>query len=122
MQEWLTNDQKINPFNPNHPLDAEDFCADLYRYWSIHFKNEKVTKDKGKEKRRTRETRQTNRIDRRSLVTTTVEAVLAITHCMRAVVALKAASETATEETKAIGTVAPSLDTRTIVMTGGAVI
>ena len=44
MQEWLTNDQKIDPFNPNNPLDADEFCDDLHRYWSMHYKNEKVTK------------------------------------------------------------------------------
>ena len=50
MQEWLTNDQKIDPFDPNHPRDVDEVCDDLHRYWSIHFKNEKVTKDKTKNK------------------------------------------------------------------------
>ena len=39
MQDWLTNDQKIDRFNPNHPLDADEFCDDLHRYWSIKFKD-----------------------------------------------------------------------------------
>ena len=41
---------KNDPFDPNHPLDADKFCDDLHRYWSIHFKNKKVTKDKNKNK------------------------------------------------------------------------
>ena len=60
MQEWLTNDQKIDPFNPNNPLDADEFCDDLHRYWSMHYKNEKVTKDKGKDKNKGDETNQQN--------------------------------------------------------------
>ena len=50
MQNRLTNNQKIGPFNPNHPLDAGKFCDDLHRYWSIKFKDEKLTKDKDKKK------------------------------------------------------------------------
>ena len=50
MQEWLTNDQKIDPFDPNHPGDVDEVCDDLHRYWSIHFKNEKVTTEKNKNK------------------------------------------------------------------------
>ena len=50
MQNWLTNDQKINPFSPNHPLDADEFCDDLHCYWSMKFIDEKLTKDKNKNK------------------------------------------------------------------------
>ena len=50
MQSWLTNDQKIDPFNPSNPLDADEFCDDLQRYWTINFKDEKVAKDKNKDK------------------------------------------------------------------------
>ena len=44
------NNQKIDPFNPNNPLDADEFCDNLHQYWSMHFKNKKVTKDKNKNK------------------------------------------------------------------------
>ena len=50
MQGWLTNNQKINPFNPNNPLDADEFCDDLQRYWTMKFKDEKIAKDKNKNK------------------------------------------------------------------------
>lgn len=33
MQDWLTNDQNINPFNPTAPLDAEKFANHFQRYW-----------------------------------------------------------------------------------------
>ena len=32
MQNWLTNDQKIDLFDPNHPLDADKICDDLHCY------------------------------------------------------------------------------------------
>ena len=60
MQEWLTNDQKIDPFNPNNPLEADEFCDDLHLYWSMHYKNEKATKDKGKDKNKGDKTNQQN--------------------------------------------------------------
>ena len=44
------NDQNIVPFNPNNPLDADEFCDDLRRYWTMKFKDEKVAKDKNKNK------------------------------------------------------------------------
>ena len=50
MQNRLTNNQKIGRFNPNHPLDAGKFCDDLHRYWNIKFKDEKLTKDKNRNK------------------------------------------------------------------------
>ena len=122
IQNWLTNDQKIDPFNPNNPLDADKFCNDLHCYWSIHFKNEKVIKDK----KRTRERIRLNRTVRRSLATTIVEAVLAVTRRRRAVVVHKVATVATavatTEETMVIGVVVLSSVTRTIVTTDGAVI
>ena len=42
MQDWLTNNQKIDPFDPNNPLDADKFCDGIHCYWSIHYKNEKL--------------------------------------------------------------------------------
>ena len=51
IQSWLTNDKKIDQFNPNNPLDADEFCNDLQRYWMMKFKDEKSTKDKNKNKR-----------------------------------------------------------------------
>ena len=50
MQNWLTNDQKTNPFDPNSPLDADKFCDNLQYYWTMKFKDERVTKDKNKNK------------------------------------------------------------------------
>ena len=50
MHNWLTNDQKIDPVNPNNPLDADKFCDGLQRYWTMKFKDKKVAKDKTKNK------------------------------------------------------------------------
>ena len=60
IQEWLTNDQKIDQFNPNNPLDVGKLCDDLHHYWSMHYKNEKVTKDKSKDKNKGDKTNQQN--------------------------------------------------------------
>ena len=50
VHNWLTNNQKIDPFDPNNPLDQDKFCDDLHRYWSMKFKDEKLTKDENKNK------------------------------------------------------------------------
>ena len=41
MQDWLTNEQRIDPFDPNNQLDAMELADEFQRYWNIHFKNEK---------------------------------------------------------------------------------
>ena len=60
MQNWSTNDQKIDQFNSNNPLNADKFCDDLHRYWSMKFKDEKATKNKDKNKSKGDNTRQQN--------------------------------------------------------------
>ena len=40
MQDWLTNDQNINPFDPAAPLDVDEIADHLQRYWQLYFKNE----------------------------------------------------------------------------------
>ena len=41
MHDWLTNEQNINPFDANNPLDAMEIADQFQRYWNMHFKNEK---------------------------------------------------------------------------------
>ena len=43
MQDWLTNDQNINPFDPAAPLDVDEIADHLQRYWHLYFKNENQT-------------------------------------------------------------------------------
>ena len=50
MQDWLTNDQRMDPFDPANPMDADDICDNLQRYWNTHFKDEKVERMKNKRK------------------------------------------------------------------------
>ena len=40
MQDWLTNEQNVNPFDTNNPMDAMAIADEFQRYWNIHFKNE----------------------------------------------------------------------------------
>ena len=39
--DWLTNEQNINPFDPNNPMDAMEMADQFQHYWNLHFKNEK---------------------------------------------------------------------------------
>ena len=41
MHDWLTNEQNINPFATDNPMDAMEIADQFQRYWNIHFKNEK---------------------------------------------------------------------------------
>ena len=40
MQNWLTDDQNINPFDPAAPLDVDEIADHPQRYWQLYFKNE----------------------------------------------------------------------------------
>ena len=40
MQDWLTNDQNIDPFDPDAPLDVDEIADHLQRSWQLYFKNE----------------------------------------------------------------------------------
>ena len=50
MQGWSTNDQKIDLFDLNNPLDGDKFCDDLHHYWIIRYKDEKANTNKKKTK------------------------------------------------------------------------
>ena len=50
MQNWLPNNQEIDLFDPNNPLDADEFCNGFYLCWSIHYKDEKENANKSKNK------------------------------------------------------------------------
>ena len=56
MHDWLTNEQNINPFDTNNPMDAMEIADQFQRYWNLHFKNEKrkegENKHDGKQKDR----------------------------------------------------------------------
>ena len=39
MQDWLTNEQNVNPFDANNPMGAMQIANEFQRYWNIHFKN-----------------------------------------------------------------------------------
>ena len=41
MQDWLTNEQNIDPFEAGNQMDAMGIADEFQRYWNIHFKNEK---------------------------------------------------------------------------------
>ena len=38
MQSWLSNDQNIDPFDTNHPMDAQDIADNMQRYWNMYLK------------------------------------------------------------------------------------
>ena len=40
MHDWLTNEQNINPFAVDNPLDAMEIADQFQRYWNMYFKNE----------------------------------------------------------------------------------
>ena len=40
MQDWLNNEQNVNPFNANDPLDAMEIADQFQHYWNIYFKND----------------------------------------------------------------------------------
>ena len=118
MQGWLTNDQNNNPFNPNNPLDADGFCDNLQRYWTMKSKDEKVTKDKSKNKGDNTTQQNSQKKPRHNnsggrTGSNTLQAGRGDP---------KAAAVITAEETKTIEDVAPSAAMRTIFMIDGAVI
>ena len=38
MQDWLTNDQNMDPFDAANPMDAAEICDHMQRYWNIHLR------------------------------------------------------------------------------------
>ena len=41
MHDWLNNEQDVDPFDANNPLDIVEIADQFQRYWNIHFKNER---------------------------------------------------------------------------------
>ncbi len=41
MQDWLQEDQNLDPFDAANPMDHEDIAAHMQRYWNIYFKRSK---------------------------------------------------------------------------------
>ena len=58
MQDWLTNDQNIDPFDPAAPLGVDGILDHLKRYWQLYFKNKTRTQpsnNKNKQNKRSRD-------------------------------------------------------------------
>ena len=58
MQDWLTNDQNINPFNPAAPLDADMIADHFHHCWQLHHKNkrqEQTSNNKNKSNKKSRD-------------------------------------------------------------------
>ena len=58
MQDWLTNDQNIDPFDPAGPLDVDEVADHFQHYWQLHFKTEtrrQPADDKNKNNKRGRD-------------------------------------------------------------------
>ena len=51
MQDWLTHDQNINPFDPAVPLGVDEIANHLQRYWQVYFKNENQMQPSNKRNR-----------------------------------------------------------------------
>ncbi len=45
MQDWLQEDQNLDPFDAANPMDHEDIADHMQRYWNIHFKRSKKNDD-----------------------------------------------------------------------------
>ena len=54
MQDWLQEDQNLDPFDAANPMDHDDIAYHIQRYWNIHFKRSKKTDEnnQGKNKRK----------------------------------------------------------------------
>ncbi len=53
MQDWLQEDQNLDPFDAANPIDHDNIADHMQHYWNIHFKHTK--RIKGKNRGRTRE-------------------------------------------------------------------
>ncbi len=38
MQDWLQEDQDLDPFDAANPMDHNDIADHMQHYWNIHFK------------------------------------------------------------------------------------
>ena len=38
MQDWLQEDQILDPFDAANPMDHDDIADHMQHYWNIHFK------------------------------------------------------------------------------------
>ena len=47
MQEWLTDEQNQDPFDPASPMDHDDITDAMQRYWNRNLKNKKPKEDGG---------------------------------------------------------------------------
>ncbi|MCP4746621.1 MAG: hypothetical protein GY874_10860, partial [Desulfobacteraceae bacterium] len=54
MQDWLQEDQNLDPFDAANPMDHDDIADHIQRYWNIHFKRSKKNDEnnQGKNKRK----------------------------------------------------------------------
>ena len=54
MQEWLQEDQNLDPFDAANPMDHDEIADHMQSYWNIHFKSSKKTDEnnQGKNKRK----------------------------------------------------------------------
>ena len=52
MQEWLQNDQNVDPFDPTNAWDHGDIANAMQRYYNMHYKNAKSNDGDGKGNKR----------------------------------------------------------------------
>ena len=47
MKSWLVNDQRMDPFSPDNPLDPQEIADEMQRYWNMNYKDYKKNKNDG---------------------------------------------------------------------------
>ena len=52
MQEWLEEDQNLDPFDPANSMYHEDIAGHMQQYWSLHFKRSNRENGSSKNKHR----------------------------------------------------------------------
>ena len=57
MRNWLTNTQRMDPYDEDEPFDAQVIANELERYWNIHFQNAKPKRGRDDDDDQSRNTR-----------------------------------------------------------------